>query len=722
MTNDIEMKMRDVLISIFNGMLLRSHSSRGDAFAKFSLLLVLQIFECDKQNFGCRDSIMPIDIFDTSLADKLGLNEIQVQVQHWLSEESTLKAWNELKAKTIFSFSDLDIIGTVYESVLPTCLGYDSECRRISGDVANAMVAMVRLVEGGQICCLSCGDGQSVVSALSLNVPYESLSIAESSISALLIARIRMMLRGLAPTRIHATNAFENFGDFEEGHFDVVLATPHLGSWLKPMPIDILPIGNDISAGVISRCEYAYLLRGLALLKRGGVIAILLSARFLVESRLAGLRSFVSRVADVLAIVTVPNSVQTQSGRNTMRCLMLLKRKQSNESAAISETFFAKASGGAFLRMPVRRDVPNPFREITRRFLSHENTSDQISRWRQLPLSRSWTPNAIEADEWYRANLEPSREFNNRRDKRIREVLKLSIMRRDLDEQEDPRFADNTPLGIVEKKIPGRSRRLDFLIPTCRVLEKDVLLVSHKRGRLIANLATYESERMLLSDTDYTYSCVDQFADLYEAKVKMTFISLLVRSRKYAQYLQRRNIRDGWEDDFLDYMMPDIPFRKMEEYYRQSEAAAAEIRNILNERASCIMRVSSVYIKWLRERVKGVGSFAQQFSMVPLDHLWINQGKGASASSWNGPILRNINVDNNLVDKRYMEGLFITDLIANPIRDVLWGNVPWGYIRQFVGKTAIPVPPMDVQREIVFATNDDVQRICDIIKKLHDFA
>ncbi len=703
MERNFDIKLRDWVVGIFNRM-LRARASREDTFAKFSLLLVAHAAGHAYSDLAHSISKASAEASVMPLLEKLGLQEGKAKVLHWLGENESHHAWAELQNLPL----DVNILD-LHESILPTCLGVDSECLRVNADVARAMVDMVMPEPYGKIGNISCGAGQVIASAVEAGVPYVSLCGAEQNFSALLIARIRMMLRGLDPAQIYATTALTNDMVFQTGCCDVVFATPSSGGWHKTPPIDVSSLSSNIPYDVLEECPYAYLLRGLSLLKPGGRLAIVLPMGFLVERRLQELRQFILNESDVLAIVTIRGRLRASAG-----CLVILKRKSSAEQSRC-KTFLAKSPRAILDLASSGRIRKNPYREIVGRFLADDRTVDQVSRRVVLPENGSWTPNAFEADEWYRQNLTYSLFIQAHRDMRIRDVLKLYNRPRDLSGIEFPRYVENTVHGIVERASPPRNRQLDFLIHAGRVLERGMLLVSLQHGRLIANLVTNAFEGMFLSDHDQSYTCTN-IDDRYSAMVRLTFISLLLRSNKYAHYIRARIIQNGWQEDFLDYLIPSISFGEMKRYYDLNEDVAQQTSYLLNEQASCISRVTAAYDKFLGWD----GGRLSSSPVMPLEELWVKQPHGGSGQRWNGPILRNISVNNNFLDYRYLEGLLVTKRVAKPVKDVIRSRVPWGYLRQFIGRVLIPVPAMDVQQQIIMATQDDVKTIRDGLVRLQE--
>ncbi len=701
MQDSLVVNRRDSLVCIFNKM-LRARSSREDTFAKFSLLLVARAEECACSNITLSSAMPSEEAIIITIVERIGLQKSKSKVLLWLGEEASREAWIELK-KLSFDVN----VSWLYESILPTCLGAESDCLRVNKDVAGAMVGMVMSEPYDKICNIACGAGQVMASAMEAGVRMESLLGAEPNFSALLIARIRMMMRGFNPTQVHAVTALTDDKNFQPGCYDVVLANPARGGWQKIPPIEFGSLGADVPVAVMEKIPYAYLLRGLALLKTGGRLAIVLPIGFLVEGRLQELRQFILSVADVLAIVTIQDRLRASAS-----CLVILKRKQSNERGR-RETFLAKSPRIIFDLTSSGRVRQNPYNEIVRRFLDDDRTIDRTSRWKVLQENGSWTPNAYEADDWYRQKLTCPLRAHPHSDIRIRDVLKLDDRPRDFSGMEFPRYVENTVHGIVERELPTRGRQLDFLVHTGRVLEHGMLLVSSRHCQLIANLVPHAFVGMFLSDCDQTYSCSNA-DDYYSANVRLTFISLLLRSKKYAHYNRIRIIPYGWQDDFLDYLIPAVSFDEMTRYYDLNEDVAKQTADLLTEQTSCASRITAAYDNYLNWS----GGTLASCPVMPLEEVWVKQSDAESAQIWNGPILRNISVNENFLDQGYLEGLLVTNRIAKPIRDVILSRVPWGYIRKFLGRVMIPVPSIDEQRRIVLSTQNDVKTIRDGLEEL----
>ena len=708
---------------VFRRVLNVVRTSREEAFAMFSVILIPYLLKGrDSLNsmvldyYFFSDYIVPF-LYEIGLADK---NQI---ISKWINDRVLSIAFNELLRTDISGSLCKEKIASLYEQLIGECIYDGGESAKIENSFTELMRDLLELRKGDRIADPSCGMGDNLLAALIAGMDYDQCIAEESNLALIIVCRIRIWLRHLDPQRIKMVTTLTNSDIFADSTFDAIITQPKFDGWARSMQIDNKSLGYSMSLSVLQEPVFVYLLRCIALLKKGGRMAIVLPSSFLVSKEAAALRETLLKKVEIQAIIVLP-AVKSYSRRfnASSRCLLVL-RKGIESSVSQAETFMAMIPIVQFRTIARMREDELTFgKYLIEKFKSKDHSSNAGFLWSRLFDKATWLPNAIYADEEYFNTTIKGTNSNIKRSLRVGELFKQCEATKSYSAFDIGYYVENTPLGIVRGRSFARQRQFDFLVAPVSVAAADTLLVSPYGGGLLANIVEKRFDGMAIRVHDQCYQLLENaVASTWQMAVQ-DYVSLIMKSKRYIMYLRYRMFRDLWKEDFLNYIIPMAGDSKIKEYHEMREdfrKKVAAVQESVDSHSKTISKVFQLYLGYNESWKMTKGNF---YDIVNLWHLWIKEPRETLVKPWSGPILRNIILDKNIVEEKYVEGLFVAGLLGDQISDVLKGRVPWGFVRQIAGRAVIPIPPRNVQASIVAEIESNLDIVRDGMVQLQNFA
>jgi len=711
------------LASVFRRVLNVKRGSREEAFATFSVILIPYLL------IGRNSvSLLALDYYFFSehivpLLDEIGLGGKKQIISEWLNDKVLCIALNDLSKTDIGVRLSIEKIASLFEQLIDECIYDGAENAKIESVFTELMIGLLELRKGERIADPSCGKGDNLLAALMMGLDYDQLIAEESNLALLVICRIRMWLRHLNPERVKMVTTVTSSDVFAESSFDAVITQPKFDDWARSMQIDKKSLERTLSVPILHEPLYVYLLRCISLLKKDGRMAIVLPSGFLVSKETASLRATLLQYVEILAIIVLP-AVKSYSRSLTAvsRCLLVL-RKGVKPSVSQAVTFLARVPIIQF-RTAARMisEKPSFGKYLIERYKSKDYGSDSDFIWSRLHDKSTWLPNAIYADDVCLNRAISGKNNNIQRLLRVGELFEQCEATRSYSSFEIGYYVENTPLGIVRGRPFARQRQFDFFATPVSVAEVDTLLVSSYGGSLLANIVEKRFDGMAIKAQDQCYRFIENKVVSTWQMAMQDYVALMMKSKRYMIYLRYRLFRDLWKEDFLNYIIPMAADSKVKEYHEMHEdfrKRVSAVQESVDSHSKTISKVFQSYLGYSESWKMTKGNF---YDIVNLSHLWNKDPRETLTHPWKSPILRNIILDRNLVDEKYVEGLFVSGLLGDQISDVLKGRVPWGFVRQFAGRALIPIPPRNVQVSIVSEIDNDLDIVRDGMVQLQNFA
>lgn len=224
----------------------------------------------------------------------------------------------------------------------------------------------------------ACGSGGFLSSALqyvAINEPAKAKKFAKDNIYGIeinrtvaKIAKMRMILDGDGFSNIVQHDSLSDWSSIDlelnkangkevktyQNFFDVILTNPPFGTQGKIADKSVLrnfDLGykwNEIDSGFIKTNELLngqvpeilFIERCLKFLKPGGKMAIVLPNGDFENSSLSYLRNYIKEIADVFAVIKLPQETFIPSGTGVKTSILFLKKKNGEE--AIKKVFFSQ--------------------------------------------------------------------------------------------------------------------------------------------------------------------------------------------------------------------------------------------------------------------------------------------------------------------------------------------------------------------------------------------
>ncbi len=191
-----------------------------------------------------------------------------------------------------------------------------------------------------------CGSGNFLTEALdyvrrnsaflwSDDFAYYKLHGIEKSERMVRVAMTDMRMHGDGHANIRCTDAllpFENYFDLERESFDLVLTNPPFGSVLGSDAIRSLGDFEIMGARKKIPLELLGLERSLAFLRPGGILAIILPESVFVNSSAQFVRDWITSVAQVRAIVSLPIETFAPFGANIKTSILFCQKFKGRKS------------------------------------------------------------------------------------------------------------------------------------------------------------------------------------------------------------------------------------------------------------------------------------------------------------------------------------------------------------------------------------------------------
>lgn len=711
------------LVFVFRRVSNVMRGSREEAFATFSVILIPYLLAGRNSV-----SLLALDYYFFSehivpLLDGIGLGYKEQIISEWINDKVLGVALSELQRTDIGVHLSKEKIASLFEQLIDECIYDGGENAKIESAFTELMIGLLELRKGERIADPSCGKGDNLLAALMMGLDYSQLIAEESNLALLVICRIRMWLRHLNPERIKEVTTVTSSDVFAESSFDVVITQPKFGSWARSMQIDNKSLEDTMTLSVLQEPMFVYLLRCIALLKKGGRMAIVIPSSFLVSREAAALRENLLKKAEIQAIIVLPAVKSYSRSLNTSsRCLLVL-RKGVEPSVPQAVTFLAKIPVIQF-RTATRMGPEKPSfgKYLIERYKSKDYGSDSDIIWSRLHNKSTWLPNAIYADDVCLNRAISGRTNHVQRLSRVGELFEQCEATRSYSSFDIGYYVENTPLGIVRGRPFARQRQFDFFATTVNVAEANTLLVSSYGGSLLANNVEKRFDGMAIKAQDQCYRFIENNIVSTWQMAMQDYVALMLKSKRYMIYLRYRMFRDLWKEDFLNYIIPMADDSKVKEYHEMYEDFRKKVSAVQESVDFHSKTISRVYQSYLGYSESWKVTEGNSHDIVNLWHLWSKEPRETTSHPWRSPILRNIILDRNLVDEKYIEGLFVSGLLGDQISDVLKGRVPWGFVRQFAGRALIPIPPRNVQISIVSEIDNDLDIVRDGMVQLQNYA
>ena len=275
-------------------------------------------------------------------------------------------------------------------------------------------------------------------------------------------------------------------------------------------------------------------------------------------------------------------------------------------------------------------------------------------------------------------------------------------------------YLENDRDGVRYGCEPVAGLHGDYLMHVNVATDGD-LIVSRMGRRLVVNLITPEFAEHPIRRECQVYSARSLSLNRERPEIVQAFF----RSRFYRRYVDCYIEPVNWREDFQNLLLPRVNPQLLASILQRAHDVDKRRRQQVDRLMSISANVSKIY-----RRELGLRYTSRSFG-VPIRQVSASAligGAGCSARPFN-EILRNLRPDSGLIDEGYLEGLFLCDFMPQPIRDVVWHRVPYGYLQPLLRMVVLPVPDVALQHRLYrecLADIDEFKQGMSFLRKLRE--
>ena len=674
--------------------------SEYDAFAYLSLLLVAKLSVGGNVSIQRAVSVLEEDV---------GWSSVGGYIKRCLSNPSIEKVWIDFcKIELSNSFEKL------YD-VYCHALDMVSERSRMGAtnlplDFISTICSAIIQGKDDEILDIACGDG-AIVSNIVLS-GYSGYNVhgVELCPTKAVIAKTRVFLNGEHPSLIKCCDGLGGSNSCKGRLVDVIITNPPAGNRYTVSYAHDSLLFPKFDFQDIKYYDTAYVIRALELLKPGGRLAAFLPERALCDKERLGFRQKIMRYADVLAVVTFSSNALSNNCWVYRKCLLVLRRKGSEESVWNTKTCFGIVACsdesnyqgnfglGDFVRF-LKADVD-------------EHESGRAFK-RRIQNNGIWLPRALVADEEFRFV------HNNHSNVSIRDYLNKACCPRAYELDRSLYFLVHDIDGIRRSTDNFRVKIGGRFIQHYNVSAAKNLLVTFKSGRLLANVIPQDCDGLVIDRYSQMLSPLGYVSGLVPNWQVPLIVELLFLSDRYRQYLKDRFVASVWKDDIVNFLLPPFPFGHkwgllIETFKELKERKACLVR----EMSACQSYVSEMYMRevMLAGSDKRKIGIAGGWPLIKLGDIVHGRSEGSLGNAEG--VLRGLEIDTKVVDKIYLSAVLMANAKQFKIEDEIWRRTSRGYSQCLIDKVVLPLPEIQAQKKFAFRVENSIAKFNALLKEL----
>jgi len=257
-----------------------------------------------------------------------------------LPDEAIVAAGEVLSALRLTN-AEVDIKGVAYEEVVQNTFDKgDNQQFFTPREIAAFLVAMLANETHGAVCDPASGTGGFLVEMLRQDAKVASFTALEIDERLAWVTGINLFLTGANVFQSHYLGNGGSLGAKGEpflGMFNVIITNPPFGSdYSDSASLQRYELGRTLTS---RRRGILFIERCLDMLKPGGVLGMVIDEGVLSLSSTQDVREFLQRRAELLAVVSLPETAFMPYASVNTSIIILRKAKKP----AHSSTFFAKS-------------------------------------------------------------------------------------------------------------------------------------------------------------------------------------------------------------------------------------------------------------------------------------------------------------------------------------------------------------------------------------------
>ena len=671
--------------------------SEYEAFAYISLLLVARL------SVGRNVSLEKAFDF---LQEDVGWTSVSGYIRKVMRNPSIENVWIDL--------SMIELPNSLEELYDVYCYALDTvpEISRIGTfnmprDLISAICSATIQDKDDNILDIACGDGAIVSNVVRVGYPDNKVYGVESCSIKAVIAKTRILLSGGDPSWINCCDVLAGANFYNGRLYDVIITNPPAGNRHKVSYAQDSNLFPKFEFQDIKYYETSYVIRSLELLKAGGRLAVFMPERVLCDKKLLGFRQKIIKCADVLAIITFSPGVPADNCGACRKCLLVLRRKGTNEAIGNTKTCFGIVACYGESNKQANFGLSDFIR-----FLKGDEKESRSAFRKDIRDNEIWLPRALVADEKFRLK------WNSSSDNRISDYIWNANCVRTPEYDKSLYFLTHDVDGIRKSADNFKIKMGGRFVRQYTVAEANNLLVTFKAGRLLANVIPHDCEGLVIDRYSQMFSPLGYAAGRTPDWQVPLILELLFLSNRYRQYVKNRFVASMWKDDIVNFLLP--PFlvaHKWEPLIKDFREFKERKSWLLREMSYCQAHVSEMYRREviLSDGAKRTNGIMGHWPLIKLGDV-VHRSVGSVAKTEG--ILRSLNIDETVVDKLYLSAVLMANAKQYKIEDEIWQRTSRGYSQGLIDNVVLPLPEMQSQKEFAFRVEKSIARFEVLLKDL----
>lgn len=685
------------LIQKMRHLTFEAQVSEYDAFACLSLLLVARLSVVGKVSLQKAISV---------LSTNAGWSDIGDYINKCMRNPSIEKVWIDLcEVEIPVSYEKIYEVYCHALNVIPE--RFRMGVNDLPQDLISAICDVVIHGKGDKVLDIACGDGALVSNIIRSGCLCNNVHGVELCRPNVVIAKSRVFLNGGDPSLIDCGDGLVGLNSYSGRLYDVIITNPPSGNRHKVSYLQDSILFPEFEFKDIKYYETSYVVRSLELLKPGGRLAVFVPERVLCDKKLLGFRQKIIRCADVLAVVTFArNSFNYGAHR---KCLLVLRRKGLSEDIGSAKTCF-----GIVACYGESNERTNLGLSDFMQFLKSDGDEHESSCAfrKDIHGNEIWLPRALITDEKFRFVC------NISSDNRVCNFIWYANCVRTPEYDKSLYFLTHDVDGIRKSADSFKVKMGGRFIRQYTVAEANNLLVTFKAGQLLANVIPHDCEGLVIDRYSQMFSPLG-YADGRTPDWRVPLIiELLFLSDRYRQYIRDRFVASVWKDDIVNFLLPPcLVAHKWEPLIKDFRELKERKSWLVKEMSDCQAYVSARYRRevMLSDGEKRTNGIMGQWPLIKLsDAVCKSVGSVVKAEG----ILQSLEIDEKVVDRRYLSAVFMANAKQFKIEDEIWQRTSRGYSQVLIDNVVLPLPAMQAQRDFALRVENSIDRFNALLKEL----
>lgn len=554
----------------------------------------------------------------------------------------------------------------LYESFIESEEQNQRLTQTVSTELIEHMLDCARIARNERVCNLACSSGR-VIRILASRSGCTNIYACEHKLSAFVVARIGLILRGVDPYRIVYGTGLRDAEVIRQRGFDVAIVLPPFGDRINASLIDVDIAKTGIPYSLLKSWQASYLLRALAILREGGrLVAFVREELF---SGLLGddLKSLITAGADIELLLAQPPFVGVLLYRHDHTCEKIGDRKIVARCAAVDRASIYRHLKGVDL------------------FSNSKEAKEVV-----IPALGSWSPRKLLADDMLRkwssdalirfGDVFESRDmFEGGRALRYANCLSIN--------------ADGASQGSCLERRSSNS-----VLGEQRVSLSGSFVLTPSFYSLRGGFVDEALGGSVLSSQMQMYMPTESEFDL---SVRM---EMLCRTLAYRRYLRMRYMSGNWRYDILDYLIPRRILTcpaELVDNYRRFKKELSEYKDRLNHLAAYVSRIMVDALQIRQTGALHNEFWSEIYPTVKITDLIVREARYNRRG-----ILPGIEVDSSRIMPLFMAAYMICDFLPEFVRFTPDSSVRSLSLIFTLKRLSIPLPSLQEQSRVVAMIKD----------------